>query len=47
MGYTDSKGRPEIIAQPFIAKGTTDWRVIEEPDDAGADSDENSDSGEK
>ncbi|MGH3974106.1 MAG: hypothetical protein ACRDS9_12405 [Pseudonocardiaceae bacterium] len=47
MGYTDSKGRPEIIAQPFIAKGTTEWRVIEEPDDAGADSDETAGNGEQ
>jgi len=47
MGYTDSKGRPEIIAQPFIAKGTADWRVIDEPDDAGADSDENTGNGEQ
>ena len=49
MGFTDKHGRPELVAQPFIAKGTADWRVVDtseveedqEPDEptttAGAD----------
>lgn len=29
MGFTDKHGRPELVAQPFIAKGTADWRVVD------------------
>lgn len=29
MGFTDKHGRPELVAQPFIAKGTAGWRVVD------------------
>lgn len=35
MGYTDKHGRPELIAQPFISRGTADPRVVELDAEAG------------
>lgn len=29
MGYTDSHGRPELVAQPFIKKGVAAARVVD------------------
>lgn len=29
MGFTDKHGRPELVAQPFIAKGSASWRVVD------------------
>lgn len=32
MGYTDAHGRPELVAQPFIAKGAAAARVVDTSD---------------
>lgn len=29
MGFIDKHGRPELVAQPFIKKGTSNWRVVD------------------
>lgn len=29
MGYIDAHGRPELVAQPFIAKGAAAARVVD------------------
>jgi hypothetical protein len=31
MGYTDSQGRPELIAQPFIKQGSAGYRTVATP----------------
>jgi hypothetical protein len=31
MGYTDSQGRPELVAQPFIKQGSASYRTIVAP----------------
>jgi hypothetical protein len=31
MGYTDSQGRPELVAQPFIKQGSASYRTIASP----------------
>lgn len=28
-GYMDSKGRPEIVAASWVAKGAANWRGVE------------------
>lgn len=44
MGYTDSRGRPEWRAQPFVKTGAAEWRTVTpEP----ADEDEDSESADK
>lgn len=40
MGYTDKHGRPELVAQPFIKKGASNWRVV---DDSEVEEDQASD----
>lgn len=44
MTYTDAQGRPELVAQPFISRGTATYRIVStptsenaEPDDATGD----------
>jgi hypothetical protein len=31
MGYTDSQGRPELVAQPFIKQGSASYRTMAAP----------------
>lgn len=40
MGYTDKHGRPELVAQPFIKRGASSWRVV---DDSAVEKDQTQD----
>ncbi|HEY1133276.1 MAG TPA: hypothetical protein VGE77_01750 [Nocardioides sp.] len=31
-GRRDSRGRPPLVAKPFIAKGAAAYRIVEQPD---------------
>jgi len=37
MGYTDSRGRPELIMHPDIKRGTASWRKVNATPDEVAD----------